>query len=439
MQIQYAKTIELRHETDVFIAGGGPAGVAAACAAARQGASVFLAEAQGAFGGAGTTGLVPAFMPFGNGVDFLAGGIGREVFDALTEMGAPHEGLHSCVGIQAEQLKLVYDRMLTEAGVQFSLHTALMDVAVSDGHVQHVVLSAKSGLFAVKAKVYIDCTGDGDLCAWAGAPFELGNEDGLTMPATLCSLWANVDWSRTAGRDAQALEKAFADGIFTQEDRHLPGMFRVTDEAGNRNLGGGNIGHAFAVDATDERSLTTAMLWGRRYMAEYEKYYKEYLSGYEDMRLCATGAYLGVRESRRIMGDYVLNVDDFNNRASFEDEIGRFSYPVDIHIMTPDKAAYDTFHAEHRDMRYKDGESYGIPYRCLLPKNLTNVLVAGRCVSTDRPMQSSIRVMPGCYIMGQAVGVAAAMAGANGDVRAVDVPVLQNRLRAMGAFLPKRV
>jgi len=407
-------------------------------AAARQGAVVFLAEAQGAFGGAGTMGLVPAFMPFGNGVDFLAGGIGREVFDKLAALGAPHKSLHSSMGIRAEHLKLVYDEMLVEAGVQFSLLTALVDVAVTDGQVEHVVLSAKSGMFAVKARVYIDCTGDGDLCAWAGADFELGNEDGLTMPATLCSLWANVNWSRKDGHDNHALEQAFADGVFTNEDRHLPGMFRVTDDDTNRNLGGGNIGHAFGVDATDERSLTEAMLWGRKSMLEYEKYYKEYLKGYEDMTLCATGAYLGVRESRRIIGDYVLNVNDFEARASFDDEIGRFSYPVDIHIMKPDKNAFETFHNAHTNMRYKEGESYGIPYRCLVPGKLKNVLVAGRCVSTDREMQSSIRVMPGCYIMGQAVGVAATMTGEGGDVRAIDIGVLQDKLKAMGGFLPNR-
>ena len=137
------------------------------------------------------------------------------------------------------------------------------------------------------------------------------------------------------------------------------------------------------------------------------------------------------------MGDYVLCLDDFKARATFDDEIGRYSYPVDIHPMRPDKAAFEQFHEEWTSLRYGPGESYGIPYRVLLPRKLANVLVAGRCVSTDRYLQGSIRVMPGCYITGQAAGVAAAMAAdADKTPRDVSVAQLQKRLLAMGAYLP---
>jgi hypothetical protein len=191
------------------------------------------------------------------------------------------------------------------------------------------------------------------------------------------------------------------------------------------------------VDGTDERSITKALVYGRKLMDEYEVYYKKYLTGYEDMELMATGSLLGIRESRRIMGDYVLNLQDFLNRRVFEDEIGRYSYPVDIHASDASEESYTKFEREYTTLRYGPGESYGIPYRCLIPQNLENVLVAGRCVSTDRAMQASIRVMPGCYITGQAAGAAAALAARKEiTTRQVKVSELQKLLKEMGAYLP---
>ena len=155
------------------------------------------------------------------------------------------------------------------------------------------------------------------------------------------------------------------------------------------------------------------------------------------MTLVATGSLLGIRESRRITGDYVLCLDDFKKRAVFPDEIGRYCYPVDIHASKPDAANYKQFAEEFKTLRYKQGESYGIPYRVLVPQKLSNVLVAGRCVSSDRYIQGSIRVMPGCFITGQATGVAAAIAIEKGaDTRGVPVPELQARLKKLGGYLP---
>jgi hypothetical protein len=436
--ISLSRQVPVRHEVDVFVAGGGPAGVAAAVTAARQGARVFLAEDQACLGGAGTAGMVPAFMQFGDGVNFLAGGFGRELLDRLIAAGGAgdRERDFSCA-IRAEVLKRVYDGMLAEAGVDFTFHTRLVAVEAEGGRVAAAVLAAKSGLFAVRARVYVDGTGDGDLAAWAGAAFEKGDASGAMMPGTLCSLWAGVDWDSPdrSRRQRERLADAFRDGVFTHQDPHLPGMWRV-----GRTVGGGNIGHTFGVDATDERSLTAALVWGRKSMPEYERYYREYLRGFEKMELVATGAILGVRETRRITGDYVLGIEDFRRRAVFPDEIGRYCYPVDIHPSKPDAASYAKFEEEfRRDLRYKDGESYGVPYRILTPRGLANVLVAGRCVSADRYLQGSIRVMPGCYITGQAAGATAVMSAAGGgepDVHAVKVPELQARLARLGAHLP---
>ena len=432
----------VRHEVDVFVAGGGPAGCAAAVIAARQGARVFLAEGHSCFGGMGTAGLVPAFMQFGDGVNFLAAGFGEELLDRLIAAGgsyAPQTGgdRTGAYPILAEVLKRVYDDLLKEAGVSFSLHAHLIGVEAAGGAVQAGIVWGKSGLYAVRAKVFVDGTGDGDLAAWAGAPFEKGDASGAMMPGTLCSLWTDIDHQAVTdahlGPQNVRIEQAHRDGVFTYCDKHLPGIWWLAP-----GQGGGNVGHTFGVDATDERSLTEALVWGRKLVTQYERYYKEYLKGYERMRLMATGSLLGIRETRRIMGDYVLCLDDFKRRAVFADEIGRYCYPVDIHVARPDdEAEYTRFVKEFADLRYKKGESYGIPYRCLTPRGLRNVLVAGRCISADRFLQGSIRVMPGCYITGQAAGLAAALAAAGGgDVHGVSVGELQRRLLKAGACLP---
>jgi len=424
----YSRQLPVRYDVDVCVVGGGPAGVAAGVTAARAGAKVMILESQGFFGGGGTAALVPAFMNFSNGVDFMAGGIGYEVFRRVC---IPELAL----SIRPEVLKRAYDEMVTEAGIDFLFHATVADVITRDGGIDAVVVAAKSGVYAVKAKVFVDGTGDGDICAWGGAPFELGDANGHVMPSTLCSMWPDIDWEHAVHSHPKKFElicDAWEKGVFTQEDYHLPGMWRTGE-----HMGGGNIGHCYNVNATDERSLTDAMVLGRRILPEYERFYHEYMgSGYENAVVVSSASYLGVRESRRIMGDYVLGVGDFRADSYFDDEIGRYSYPIDIHA-DPGRAGYEKFLKEHTSMHLNRGESYSIPYRCLCPQKLSNVLVAGRCVSTDQKMQSSIRVMPGCYITGMAAGMAAAMAAeGEQDIRRVDIASLQDKLAAAGAWLP---
>lgn len=437
--VALSQSIPLRHEVDVFIAGGGPAGAAAAIAASAQGARVFLAEGGSCFGGMGTAGGISMLCSLTDGVNFVAGGVGRRVHDALFALGGNSpisQPEPQTLYFRPEALKLVLDNLLVASGAELSLLTSLVAVEASGGRVSHVICSGKSGLFAVRAKAYVDATGDGDLCAWAGAPYEKGDAAGSMQPGTLVSYWCNIDWERAnaAGngiwKQDGRLAQASADGVFTVNDKGMPGIIPTSPTCGN-----GNIGHLFGLDGTDERSLTAAALHGRRIVAEYERYFKKYLTGYENMELVTTAAAIGVRETRRITGDYILGRTDYFNRAVFPDEIGRFCYGIDIHASSAEES--DAESDDFRASWLKKGESYGIPYRILTPKGLDNVLVAGRCVSTDRAVQGSLRVMPGCFITGQAAGVAAALAArANCSTRALDVAAIQQALHTLGAYLP---
>ncbi|MCR4620928.1 MAG: FAD-dependent oxidoreductase [Clostridiales bacterium] len=440
MNITYSKQIPVRYEADVFVAGGGPAGISAAVAAARYGRSVFLAESGFAAGGAAVNMLVPAFMPFGDRVNFYAGGIGREVYDRIASE-APERFRTWCPdGIPVETLKLIYDDMLSASGCRVAFGAEVIDAVTEQGKVTHAVLSAREGVYAVKADVFIDATGDGLLCERVGARTEYGDENGLSMAATLCALWAGFEFEKFEYPPNKYVDRAIEDGVFTNHDRHLPGIWPIlANHPGVLDgVGGSNAGHVYGVDPRSSESLTPAIMQARKQLMEYRRYFREYMPGCENAEIIFTAPMLGIRESRRVECDYRLNVEDFKRQAVFDDEIGRFNYGVDIHSSTNDRAGYEKFVGEYYSLRYKDGESYGIPLRSLIVKGFDNLLCAGRCICTDRYMLSSVRVMPGCFITGQAAGVAAAqtLEQRARDVRLSDVGEIKEKLKRIGAFLP---
>lgn len=430
--MKFEREIQVKYTVDVFVAGGGPAGIAAALSASRAGASVYLAEKEQCFGGMATAAMVPAFMRFSDGVHFLAGGIGREIFDALYGEGADFTPVE--FPIDTEKLKRIYDGMLTSSEVIFSFENHILSIEKKNGKITHAVIMGKENIFAVEAKVFIDATGDGTLAVWAGADYDKGDENGRMMPGSLCTLWGDIDWSRAVvelGKDPdnRMLYKAFEDGVFTVKDPGLPGMWKRED-----GYGGGNIGHVFGVDGTDEQSITKGIIDARARMTEYEYYYRNYLEGYENTRLLSSGAVLGIRETRRIFCEYNMTVKDYFEQSNFEDEIGRYNYPIDVHAaVIGEKEKYPNIYAKG----YPEGKSYGISYRALLPVNTENVLVCGRCIGAEREMMGSLRVMPGCFITGMAAGVAAALSALKGTaLRAIDVGELRATLRSQGAYLP---
>lgn len=430
-------SIPLEDGFDVLVAGGGPAGCAAAAAAARAGARTILLERGGALGGMGTLGLVPAWCPGSDGVRTVYGGLAREVrrraTAALPFVDPDDQGW---TPIDAEALKRVYDDLLEEAGAEVRFETLLADVRRgADGRVDAVVAADKTGLRAFRAKAYVDATGDADLASRAGAETVTGDGRGGVQASTLCFHLDNVDTCafEHQGSIRYGKEPRCIDAIVAS-----PKYPRIDDDHACANLVGPaavglNAGHLRDVDATDPRSTSPAYREGRRFAREFRDALREHFpAAFGNARIAATAPALGIRESRRIVGDYVLTREDYVARRSFPDEISRNCYYLDIHDTHADGTV------RHDPVRYGRGESHGIPYRCLVPRGLSDVLVAGRCISTDREVQGSTRVMPDCLCTGEAAGLAAAMAARLPvpDVRAVDVAVLRAALRAHGAYLP---
>lgn len=437
-QLTIHRNIPVKYTADLCIAGAGPAGIAAAVTAARRGVRVLLIDHLAMPGGMSTAALVPVFMPCSDGVNFLAAGFGSEVIDRLRQLSA-RRNFDSGLAINAEHLKRVYDDLLAESGVKPLYYTRLIDAVVESGRIEALLCNGPSGNFAIKAPIFIDATGDGTLSVIAGAPFEFGGENGEVMPSTLCSLWAGIDFAayRAGGAFSHnddkmlaKLEEAFQRGELSVPDFHHTGVFRVSNVAAV-----GNITHVFDVDATDERSLTRGVIENRRLLAEYEEFYRRQVAGFAEAEIVGSGSVLGIRESRRILGDYVLNRDDYEARRDFPDEIGRYNFPADIHPPRPGKEEVIAHKKLFRSFCCGKGESYGIPYRILLPRGVENLLTCGRCVSCDRHVMASLRVIPGCYITGQGAGMAAALAAAAGTVpRKIDTAALRKELRGIGAF-----
>lgn len=427
---------------DVIVVGGGPAGCTAAAASARDGARTLTIESTGALGGMGTSGLVPAWCPFTDKERIIYGGMAEYTLKQCMA-GMPHvrKDQFNWTPIDAELLKRIYDDLVTKHGAKILFNSFMTGVDCDDcGRVCAIIVANKRGLSAFKAKVYVDATGDADLSAWAGAQFGKGDETGDLQPVTHCFTLTNVDmYAYQHGRRLKySANDAMNDIIASGKYPEIPDHHACNNIVGPGAIGF-NAGHMWMVDNTDPEQVSRALMQGRKMAKAFRDACAEFLpEAFGNAHLSQTGSLIGARETRRIVGDYILTMDDYVARRKFSDEICRNSYPIDIHTTHKEAAEGSKVEAMHRFENYGPGESHGIPYRCLTPKGLKNVLVAGRSISTDRTVQASTRVMPVCLAMGEAAGIAASMSAraSYADVHSVNTGKLRDSLRDYGAYLP---
>jgi hypothetical protein len=453
----FTRRIPAGDNYDLVVAGGGPAGTAAAVCGARLGLKTLLVEATGCLGGMGTSGLVASFGPVSDGERMLVGGFMKELLETMWAQKAfgPHvvpeflnAQLNRWVPFKPEHLKRILDDFAVSAGVELRFFTRVIEADTSGRRVNGVVLSNVEGLRYVRARSFVDATGDAALAALAGAECKVVLRDTETVaPSTLCSLLGGMHWDHPAyGSDwrgidevknhtkTELLAQAIADGHFTQEDRFMPGMNKIGERTATLNAG-----HVFNLNPLSNRSLSDGMVFGRKLAVEYLEFYRKYVPGCEDLELLTTAPVMGVRDSRRIVGEFELGIEDFRNRRQFADQIAVYNRPTDVHPTDTSKAEYERF---LKDFHGKDnlgrGGSVGIPYSILVPRGSDNLWVAGRCHSSDTKVHGSIRAQSAAYMMGQAAGTAAAQSIATGQPACdLDTQVLVERLREAGAYLPQ--
>ena len=453
---QLSRSIPSDAPYDLVVAGGGPAGTAAAVCAARLGLKVLLAEATGCLGGMGTSGLVASFGPVSDGERMLVGGFMKELLGTMWEQKAfapqvsedyLNRQLNRWVPFSPEHLKRILDDFAVSAGVEVRFFTRVVEVEVQGRRLQGVVVSNVEGLRFVPARAFIDATGDAALASLAGADCKVVLRDTETVaPSTLCSLVGGMNWNDPAyagnGLDevkarvrSEWVPKAIEDGFFTQDDRFFPGMNRVGPQGATLNAG-----HVFNLNPLSVRSLSDGMVFGRKLALEYTEFYRRYVPGCEQAELLTTAPVMGVRDSRRIVGEFELTIEDFLARRQFPDQVAVYNRPTDVHPSDTSKKEYERF---LKDFHGKDnlgrGECVGIPYSILVPRGWENLWVAGRCHSSDTKVHGSIRAQSAAYMMGQAVGTAAAQSIATGQpANDLDTDALVQTLRRNGAYLPQQ-
>ncbi len=422
-------------DADVVVAGGGPAGLGAALAAARAGARVVLCERYGFLGGNLTVAKVGTICGLYVGdaergeFDFVVGGIAREVADALAHDGAgvgPVPFKETAVFLYVPwAAKRLADHLVTEQeGVDVLLHALVADTIVDDGMLQALILATKRGPRAVTGKVFVDCTGDADVAAFAGVRTELGppghrqfgsmqfvmqHVDATAAMAAVPTLGDLIaEHGAHLSRDGGAIIPTFRPGEF------VGAMTRVRNPDGS------------PIDVTDVRQATWGELEGRRLAEEAAEFLRAHVPGFADAFLDDTATALGVRETRRVVGDYVLTGADVTRGATFDDAVARGAWPREYHV-------------QGRTTEYRflpAGVSYQVPYRSLRPHGVSNLLAAGRCLSADHDALASIRVMGPSLALGQAAGAAAALAARDGiPVAGVAIDELQALLSKQGAVL----
>ncbi|MGD9494868.1 MAG: FAD-dependent oxidoreductase [Armatimonadota bacterium] len=407
-----AQDVPVAGEYDVVVCGAGPAGAAAAIAAGRRGRSVLLVDMQSQVGG------LIASVGMGTFCDSPGGPIFDEMMARLLALGAASRrldperyyppGRHSC---HAPTVSAILLEMLREAGVELLLLTLAEGAWLEDGAVAGAIIVNKAGRSLARARVVIDCTADADIAASAGTPFRQGDPRGgwVQHCNSRCGV-EGVDADRLPPPDQlEALcREAVATGCLQPPDALFgldPECFPFTHESGTLALRGWELQH---IDPTDPAQVTEALAQCQLASLQLVRFLRERVPGCESCRVTHFPAALATRESRRIVGGYTLTGEDVLAGAKFEDGVVPAWFFIDLHDPAPATVAHTLQFVQQN--RPRPGDWYEIPYRCLVPVKPPGLLVAGRCISCDRPAQGSLRVIPTCFFLGQAAGTAAARA-----------------------------
>ncbi len=446
-----ARSAPVRGETDVLVVGGGPSGIMAALAAARGRASVTLVERRSFVGGNLTIGL-PILGFLSQKGEQIIRGLPQQFIDRLAAVGAAtgHQPcpLHvSITLIDPDAARLAALRMLAEAGVEIILDAFCADALMDGDHLRGIIIESKSGREAILAEVTVDCTGDADVAFRAGVPCEKGNEQGAMQPPTLMFCMAGVN--------TDALRRCLASDPESYDVDHIPpqyfadnrrfivvGLRKLIARARAQGLAiptdrtilitgiregevWVNMTRVKGVDGTDHLSLSRGEIEAAAQVEPIRQYLTSYVAGFADAHVSRVAPFLGIRETRRIVGNYVMTREDILGCRRFDDAIAMGSYPVDLHSPTDEDCTLEWC-----------GDCYDIPYRSLVPRRIDNLLVAGRCISATHEAHAAIRVMSTCMAMGEAAGAAAAMACEEQIMPSViDVARLRKELYESGACL----
>jgi len=418
-------------ETDVLVVGGGPGGVCAGVMAARQGAKTLLVERYGCLGGMAVFGEVTPFMiSHVNGksldrpvyIDWCRRMFGYRSDEVQKKF--PFNEDRAAGALSKDEAMLAMEDMLLDAGAKLLYHHTLVDVIKEDGRISYAVFHSKSGYCAVKAKIFIDSTGDGDLAVLAGCPFEFGNEDGFCQPMTTCFKLSGVDRTRMPDRAGINViyDKWKAEGKIDCPRENVLWFLTYEDDVVHFNTT--RIIKKSGVNGVE---LSEAEIEGRRQLRQFVNFLRSAVPGFEHARIHSIAHHVGVRESRRILGVVYQTSEDFVKEAKYPDGIVRANYPIDIH--NPSGTGTVMKHLE-------PDAWYEIRYGTIVPRDSRNLLMGCRAISLDHALHSSARVMPPVCSIGQAAGMAAAIClEKNCEPAELDGALVRKRLAEAGAWL----